>query len=237
MIEHVVTRAQSATSLDKILVATDDKRIFDDVVAFGGDVVMTSAEHSSGTDRVAEASKSLDADFIVNLQGDEPLIAAEAIDAAVELAHQHRDTIATLKFELTGTTELMSPHVVKVVTAEDGRALYFSRSPIPHPPESPPSIREQPLPAGTYFKHIGLYVYPHAILRRLAALPPSRLERQERLEQLRALEAGIDIHVTETNYDSISVDTHSDLERVRELVALSRSPHAGKGAPNGSTER
>ena len=236
MIEHVVTRAQSASSLDAILVATDDQRIYDDVISFGGEAMMTSPDHESGTDRVAEASESLDADFVVNLQGDEPLIAAEAIDDAVRLAHDNPNAIATLKHELRQTSELLSPHVVKVVATPDGRALYFSRSPIPH---LPPHLQEKsgPLPAGTYFKHIGVYVYPVAILQRVARLEPSPLEKKERLEQLRALEAGIEIRVTETDYDSISVDTQSDLDRVRDLVTLADSVHLGKGASNGITER
>ena len=233
MIEHVVTRAQSAATLDSVLVATDDKRIYDDVTSFGGKVVMTSPDHVSGTDRVAEACQSLEADFVVNLQGDEPLIATEAIDDAVRLAHEHPEAIATLKYELRQTSELLSPHVVKVVATPDGRALYFSRSPIPHLPRD----AADELPAGTYFKHIGLYVYPLAILQRVAQLAPSPLEEQERLEQLRALEAGIEIRVTETGYDSISVDTQSDLDRVRELVLQAESSHQGKGASNGTTER
>ena len=209
MIEHVVTRAQSASSLDAILVATDDQRIYDDVISFGGEAMMTSPDHESGTDRVAEASESLDADFVVNLQGDEPLIAAEAIDAAVRLAHGNPGAIATLKHELRQTSELLSPHVVKVVATPDGRALYFSRSPIPH---LPPHLQDKSgsLPAGTYFKHIGVYVYPVAILQRVARLEPSPLEKKERLEQLRALQMGERILVATIPQAVPGIDTPAD---------------------------
>jgi 3-deoxy-manno-octulosonate cytidylyltransferase (CMP-KDO synthetase) len=212
LVEHVYTRASQATRVDRVLVATDDARILDAVKAFGGDAVMTASSHPSGSDRIAEAVADIDVDLVVNVQGDEPLIAPQAIDAAVALAERTHDAVVTLKSAITDRATLLDPNAVKVVADADGFALYFSRSPIPVAPI------DAELPPNLFFKHIGLYVYPKAVLVALTQMPPSKLEQAERLEQLRALENGVRIRLEHTTYDSIGVDTEQDLKAVRALL-------------------
>ena len=212
MIEHVYRRAAAASSVTRVIVATDDRRILDAVHRFGGDAVLTAASHQSGTDRLAEVAASLDCDLVVNVQGDEPLLAPETIDAAVApFATDAALEMSTLRRRITDPAELLNPNVTKVVVDRDGFALYFSRAPIPFTRHGQPEA-----PA---WAHIGLYVYRRETLLRLAALPPSALERAEALEQLRALEHGIRIKAIETTHDTIGVDTREDLERVRALLA------------------
>jgi 3-deoxy-manno-octulosonate cytidylyltransferase (CMP-KDO synthetase) len=212
MIEHVYRRAAAARTVSRVIVATDDERIAAAVAAFGGDAVMTSPSHQSGTDRLAEVAASLDCDIIVNVQGDEPVLAPETIDAAVEpLLADPRLEMATLRRRITDPVEHENPNVTKVVVDQDGFALFFSRAPIPLTRAGRP-----PAPA---WAHIGLYVYRRDTLLRLAALPPTAMERAEALEQLRALEHGVRIKVVKTAYASIGVDTPDDLARVRALLA------------------
>jgi len=212
MIEHVYRRAEAAASVTRVIVATDDRRIVDAVEAFGGEARMTSASHQSGTDRLAEVAASLDCELIVNIQGDEPLIAPEMIDAAVAPFEANPALqMSTLRRMIADADERASPHVTKVVVDADGFALYFSRAPIP--------FTRADQPAATAWAHIGLYVYRRQTLLRLAALPQTALERAEALEQLRALEYGIRIKAVKTAYQTIGVDTREDLERVRALLA------------------
>ena len=172
---------------------------------------MTRADHLSGTDRVAEAAASTDAQIIVNIQGDEPLIDPTAIDAAVlALLDDPGCEMATLKTRILDPQDLLNPNVVKVVTAANGDALYFSRSPIPHARNG----------AAVAWKHIGLYVFRRALLLGYSRLPRGPLEEAEKLEQLRALENGIPIRVAETDSDTIGVDTPEDLEAVARLISL-----------------
>ena len=221
LIEHVYQRASRARRVERVLVATDDERIFDAVTDFGGEAVMTSAEHPSGSDRIAEAVADIDVDLVVNVQGDEPLIAPQAIDEAVQLAEQTQavapGAIATLKSAIVDRQMLHDRNAVKVVTDRKGFALYFSRSAIPAGPV--PADGDGELPPNLYYKHIGLYVYPKAVLTELTRIAPSPLELAERLEQLRALENGIRIRLEETEHDSLGVDTVEDLEAVRALIA------------------
>jgi 3-deoxy-manno-octulosonate cytidylyltransferase (CMP-KDO synthetase) len=212
LVEHVYERASRARRVDRVLVATDDSRIFDAVTAFGGEAVMTSSQHPSGSDRIAEAVAELDVDLVVNVQGDEPLIAPQSIDTAVARAERTPDAIVSLKTAITDRSTLLDPNAVKVVTDTNGFALYFSRSPIPAAPSGE-------LPSNLFFKHIGLYVYPKALLTRLTRMLPSPLELAERLEQLRALENGIRIRLEQSAHDSIGVDTEEDLDAVRTLLA------------------
>ena len=209
MIEHVYGRAAAARNVDAVIVATDDPRIADAVMKFGGNVRMTSAEHLTGTDRLAEVAAGLDCDLVVNVQGDEPLIEPDTIDAAIE---PFRDDpallMSTVSTRITDNDAIADPNVVKVVSDVRGFALYFSRSPIPYPR----GLR------ATSYKHLGLYVYRRQFLRTVAALEPTALERSESLEQLRVLENGFAIKVVETRHDSIGVDTPEDLERVRRLL-------------------
>jgi len=217
MIEHVYRRAAAASSIARVIVATDDRRIADAVERFGGEARMTSASHQSGTDRLAEVAATLDCGLVVNVQGDEPLLAPETIDAAVSaFADPGADNapaleMSTLRRQITDAAELQNPNVTKVVVDADGFAMYFSRAPIP--------FTRPGQPAATAWAHVGLYVYRRETLLRLAAWPPTTLERAEALEQLRALEHGIRIKAVTTAYHTIGVDTQEDLERVRALLA------------------
>jgi len=221
LIEHVYRRAAQATRVERVVVATDDERILDAVAAFGGEAVMTSVEHPSGSDRIAEVVADIDVDLIVNVQGDEPLIAPEAIDQAVRLAEETPGAIVTLKSAISDRQTLLDRNAVKVVTDIHGFALYFSRSAIPAGPAgvAVSGDRDDELPKNVYYKHLGLYVYPKAVLMKLTRIAPSPLELRERLEQLRALENGIRIRLEETDHASRGVDTQEDLEAVRALVA------------------
>ena len=209
MIEHVHQRAANARRVDAVIVATDDERIAVAVEKFGGVAVMTSAAHVSGTDRLAEIAASVPCELIVNVQGDEPLLDPAVIDAVVEpLQRDSAIELGTAARRLREPDELNNPNMVKVVCDATGSALYFSRAPIPHGRDR--SAVDQAR------VHIGLYVYRREALLRLAALAPSPLERLESLEQLRALEHGMRIHVVDTNYTSAEVNTPEDLERVRQ---------------------
>lgn len=214
MVQWVYERALGATLVKEVTVATDDERVLGAVRAFGGKAVMTSTEHVSGTDRVAEAAKGVGAGIVLNLQCDEPFIEPEAIDAALRPLIEDPDILlCTLKTRLTDPEELKDPNTVKVVTDTDGYALYFSRSPIPYAAgEGGPESR------GQTFKHIGLYAYRKDFLMRFSGLEPTPLEIAERLEQLRALENGFRIKVVETPYNPLSVDTPEDLKRVRQMM-------------------
>jgi len=209
MIQHVYDRAAGCRRLDRVLVATDDSRIADCVRAFGGEVMLTSPEHPSGTDRLGEVARQLaDYDYYVNLQGDEPLLEAQAIDALLDQTLAAGAPMSTLVRELDALTErhvLDDPHVVKAARAGDGRAVYFSRTVVPYA-RRPEHAR--------YYKHIGIYAYQREILLALCRLPPAPLELAEGLEQLRALENGVYILAVITNYDPIGVDVPEDLAQV-----------------------
>jgi 3-deoxy-manno-octulosonate cytidylyltransferase (CMP-KDO synthetase) len=214
MLELVWERVSMARYLGAVVVATDDERIFRAARAFGAQVRMTRADHVSGTDRVAEVASAFgDSELVVNIQGDEPLIDPNAIDAAVlPLLEEPAIPMGTLKKRIEDPRELSDPNVVKVVTDRFENALYFSRANIPF-------VRETGgLNPGASYKHIGLYVYRRDFLLRYSALPVGPLEQLERLEQLRALENGFRIRVVETDYESIGVDTPADLEKVRALI-------------------
>ena len=214
MVQHVYVRAQQSQYLSQVLVATDDDRIADAVRAFGGRVRMTSAEHASGTDRLAEVAFSEPAELYVNIQGDEPLIDPAAIDAAIlSVLHDDEISMGTLKKQILDPSDILNTNVVKVVTNLLGDAIYFSRCPIPYERDGRSAV---PI----YFKHIGLYVYRGDLLKRYPDLPVGPLEEAERLEQLRALENGFRIRVTETDYESLGVDTPEDLERVNQFFAI-----------------
>lgn len=205
MIQHVFERASQAKLLSGVIIATDDQRIFDAARSFGASVRMTNPAHPSGTDRAAEIAASEKHPVVVNIQGDEPLIDPGAIDAAILcLLDDPGCQMATLKKRLDDPDQAADPNVVKVVTGADGRALYFSRSPIPFFRSGEP----------VYYRHIGLYVYRREFLLSYSQLPVGPLERCECLEQLRALENGYSIRVAETAYECLGVDTPEDLERV-----------------------
>ena len=215
MIQHVYERSLQAKSVAEVIVATDDARILQAVQAFGGQARMTSPLHRSGTDRVAEVAALSDADVIVNVQGDEPLIDPEALDAVVE-PFQFDPGLMISTLSVDGTDgELDNPNVVKVVVDHDGFALYFSRSPIPFFRDASPDRGEKRL---RFLKHVGLYAYRRIFLTRLASLKESTLEKAEALEQLRFLENGYRIKVVNTTYQSLAVDTPEDLDRVNAFI-------------------
>ena len=224
MIEHVYRLASSAALVHGTIVATDDDRIARAVRGFGGAVLMTRPDHVSGTDRIAEAVATLRCRLVVNVQGDEPLLDPSSIDAAVRpLLDDPSLEMSTLCRPFTDVHEFTSPHIVKVVTDLRGRALYFSRSPIPGHRQGPAAAFEF-LTSASSAAHVGLYVYRRDVLLKLAALPPAPLEEVEKLEQLRALAYGIGIRVVATRHASASVDTPEDMERVRQwLMASSRT--------------
>jgi 3-deoxy-manno-octulosonate cytidylyltransferase (CMP-KDO synthetase) len=224
MIQHVHERVMRARGLDRVLVATDDERIASAVRGFGGEVVMTSPAHATGTDRLAEAVLGTAAAIVVNVQGDEPMVDPAGIEAALRPLCEDRELpMSTLSLPLTDVEEMLSPAVVKVVADARGNALYFSRSPIPHVRQAAPHGRGAAAEAvgrGLARKHVGLYVYRRDALLRLASLPAAPLEEAEGLEQLRALFHGMTIRVVPVEGESgVAVDTPHDLERVRALLA------------------
>jgi 3-deoxy-manno-octulosonate cytidylyltransferase (CMP-KDO synthetase) len=223
MICHVAERTRRARGLGGVIVATDDQRIHDAVVASGGRVIMTRADHPSGTDRLAEVAAALTADVVVNVQGDLPLLDPAMVEILAARMMDEADLpMATLATPIRTEAEWRSPHVVKVVVGRDGRALYFSRSSIPFDRDGSRAADE---PFG--WRHIGMYAYRRDILLRLASLRPTPLEERERLEQLRALEHGIAIGVVEWRDAAplIEVDTPEDLELARRAWAA--AAHGG----------
>jgi len=217
MIQHTYERASRARCLTDICVVTDDLRIAETVRGFGGESIMTSPDHPSGTDRLAEAVQAMDVDVVVNIQGDEPLITAEAIDTVVEPLIDDPDLpMTTLAHRITRSEDLLNPHMGKVVFDQRGLALYFSRSPLPWPGEDPDSAY---LRSHRYYNTVGLYGYRRDFLLSFAALEPTPLERIERLEQLRALEHGYPIMVKQTDYAPLGVDVPADLDKAERRLA------------------
>jgi 3-deoxy-manno-octulosonate cytidylyltransferase (CMP-KDO synthetase) len=211
LIEHVYDQASRARRAERVIVATDDRRIESAVKSFGGEVVMTRGDVASGTDRVAEAARALPADLIVNLQGDEPLIEPDALDYVTDLLGRHQSAaMATLATPLRSLEQYHNPNCVKVVVGDLGQALYFSRSPIPFVRDGGPDLGRQPF---QFFQHVGLYAYRRDFLLRLAQTPPSPLEQLEKLEQLRVLGLGQRIQVGVTAHAAAGVDTPEDYER------------------------
>ncbi|MBI4688481.1 MAG: 3-deoxy-manno-octulosonate cytidylyltransferase [Nitrospirae bacterium] len=239
VIQHVYEQAMHAESINNVLVATDDKRIFDAVNGFGGRAVMTSVSHASGTDRIAEAAMGIDCDIIVNVQGDEPFIKPQMIDDVVEaLNNDNRASMSTLAKQTTDLEEIFSPNIVKVVFDSVWFAMYFSRAPIPYYRDEwivqNTEHRTQNTDSDILFKlktrhsslvtcyccykHIGIYGYRKDILMRVAGMPEAGLEKIEKLEQLRALASGIRIKVKETSYDTFGIDIPEDLRKAEEWL-------------------
>ena len=210
---QVVYEHVCEAGLDQVAVATDDERIAECVRGFGGQVVMTQPTHPSGTDRCGEAAALLglhDNDVIVNIQGDEPGISTKEIGLLTSLFARPEVHIATLVRPFTDPEEAENPNKVKVVLALNGKALYFSRLPIPY-------VRDSHSPAPTYYQHLGIYAYRYETLKQLILLPPSSLESTEKLEQLRWLENGYDIYTAPCDYRGIGIDTPEDLQRFNTL--------------------
>jgi 3-deoxy-manno-octulosonate cytidylyltransferase (CMP-KDO synthetase) len=215
LIQRVYEQSKKVELLDDVLIATDNKKILQVVGKFAGKAIMTSSNCRSGTDRLAEVARGLDADIFVNIQGDEPLISPQVVTKVTQaLIKDKTIDIATVARKITSPEELNNPNVVKVVIDNDGFALYFSRAQIPY-------VRHQlelKDLSSVFYKHIGLYAYRREFLLNFVQMKQSPLEKVEDLEQLRALQNGYKIKVVITEYDSIGVDTKEDLERVRKIL-------------------
>ena len=210
LIQHVYESAKNSKLIKDIIIATDNKKVLEIVESFGGKAVMTSHKHSCGTDRVAEVIKNINCEVVVNLQADEPLIRGEMIDDVVDVLKDKKADIGTLAKKIEIPEEISDPNVVKVVFDKQNFALYFSRSIIPFCKGISTSI----------YKHIGIYSYRKDILLKLTQLPESKLEKAEKLEQLRALENGFKIKIKITKYETIGIDTKEDLDKVEKLLKL-----------------
>ena len=214
LIEWSWRAACAISGLDAVVVATDSEEIVEVVTGFGGVARLTSAEHASGTDRVAEVAAASTADIVVNFQGDEPFLRSSAAEAAIDAVRRGPRQIATLATPISAEAQWRAPSVVKVVRARDGRALYFSRAPIPYPRQGDPAWDAQ----GPWLRHVGFYVYTRGALERWVSLPCSTLETVERLEQLRALEAGLEIEVCVVDPGHPGVDVPEDIARAESLL-------------------
>jgi 3-deoxy-manno-octulosonate cytidylyltransferase (CMP-KDO synthetase) len=231
LIQHVYENSRGAHLIGDVIVATDSDAIFEKVISFGGKAFMTRKEHPSGTDRIAEVASTTDYDIIVNVQGDEPLVRPQMVDDVISLLLDGRTSMGTLIKRITDVDEVLDPNVVKVVIDEEGFALYFSRSPIPyHRDEWKLVSKDQRAKSrdvkGTLeihnfhcYKHIGIYSYRREALLALSGMEPTRLEKIEKLEQLRAIEKGIKIKTNETFFETFGVDTPEDLEKVEKCLS------------------
>ncbi|MFC2160333.1 3-deoxy-manno-octulosonate cytidylyltransferase [Acidobacteriota bacterium] len=210
MIQRVHERVQKAKCLEKVIIATDDQRIFDAASSFGADVRMTSSKHRSGTSRVAEIATEIDTPIIINIQGDEPLLRASMIDDLVLVLQDKSIEMATLAVKDKNIAEIEDPNIVKIVKDREDFALYFSRSPIPFNSSD------------HFWKHIGIYGYQKTFLLKFDSLQETRLEKTEKLEQLRAMENGCRIKVVNTPHSVLSVDTPEDIEKVEGFIKEGR---------------
>jgi 3-deoxy-manno-octulosonate cytidylyltransferase (CMP-KDO synthetase) len=216
LVERVYQLSSRVGKDIRVVIATDDARIERHVREFGGDIMMTRKNHPSGTDRVAEVARKFNCKTVINVQGDEPLLNPKVIRKLVDVMQQHPTLeMATLCHSISDEKDYLDPNVVKVVKDQNGNALYFSRSPIPF-------VRDQHRTSNfehrTFFRHIGIYAYRRDFLLKYVRWPQSNLEKLEKLEQLRALERGIQIRVLETNYHAIGVDVVADVKKVEKLL-------------------
>lgn len=212
VIQHTWENAKKSKSIEDLIIATDDKRIYSFVKGFGAKAIYTSKAHRSGSDRLTEVVSTIDTKVVVNIQADEPFIHPTMIDDVVSFLLRDKSIhMATLCHKIKDEHDLLDPNVVKVVTDRKGFALYFSRSPIPYTSRSETE-------AMSHYKHIGLYAYTKDFLFTFKSLPQSRLEKIERLEQLRVIENGYRIKVIETRFDTIGIDTPEDLQKAIELI-------------------
>jgi 3-deoxy-manno-octulosonate cytidylyltransferase (CMP-KDO synthetase) len=222
MIVRVLERVRNAGGLDRVIVATDSREIVGTVEAAGGEAWLTSASHATGSDRVAEVAAALDHDFVLNVQGDEPLLPGSIVAALLSRAAQGDvETVVTACISFRTEADAVNPNIVKVVLSQEGKALYFSRYPIPYHRGDPRRLtgpRENPGSGGGCRKHIGIYLYRRQFLLRYVELPRTPLEESEALEQLRILEHGYSMAVVEVEEDSVSVDTPADLAEVEALL-------------------
>lgn len=234
MVQHVYERASEATLIDDVFIATEDNRIQEAVRSFGGRVVMTSSQHQSGTDRMAEVAQNVSSDILINVQGDEPFISPALIDqVASQLINSESTQMSTAQIAFKNKEDFLNPNVVKVLCDQEGFALYFSRSPIPFQRniwrENPGWIHffeahslEKIQKSGVH-KHLGIYGFKRQTLLNFSHWMPTALEKEEELEQLRALEHGIRIKVVTTQHESWAVDTPDDLKKVNEFFSSKTS--------------
>jgi len=221
MVQCVLEQVKKASLINEVVVATDDKRVYDVVFKFGGKAVMTSSKHQSGTDRVAEVAKNMECDIVVNVQGDEPLIPSENIDLVIKPLLDSEDLpLSTLMIAIRNLSEMLDPNICKVVVDNNSRALYFTRAPIPYNRDDEYAdklivdrdVNKTRMILG--YKHIGIYAYRKSFLMKFSGMKVTRLENKEKLEQLRILENSYPIHVVETEHNSIGVDQPNDLEKI-----------------------
>ncbi len=233
MIQHVYESASKASGLDRVVVATDDRRILETVKDFGGEAVLTSKNHASGTDRLAEVAKHLKAEWVINVQGDLPFVRPQTISRTLRPLRRDRSIfMGTARTPIYQKEEWFNPNVVKVVTDAQGFALYFSRAPVPYIREPAGMAHGSALSADVQegriwgYRHIGIYAYRRDFLLKFSRLRPTLLERIEGLEQLRALSHGYRIRVTDVKESSVEVDTPEDLKKAEEYL---RSPENSPG--------
>lgn len=219
MIQRVYEQAGKAGKVSRTVIATDDDRIVQAAKGFGADAIPTRNDHRTGTDRVAEVAAHIPAEIYINVQGDEPLVDPDAIDAvAGAMLEDSEVAIATPVTTITQKSDIMDPNVVKAVLDFDGNALYFSRAPIPWVRDTGAHV------VARHWKHIGIYGFRRSALLEFPTLPPGELEHIEQLEQLRWLENGFRIRAVETDYDAVSVDVPEDVERVEKIIRDSSEP-------------
>jgi len=222
MIQRVVTQTQKSKYVTEVIVATDDTRILEVVNNNGGTAVMTSVDHKSGTDRVAEVARDRDFDIVVNVQGDEPLMPPKNIDQVVmPLIEDPSTLVSSLRVLIQNPKDLWNRNITKVVVDNFDSALYFSRAPIPWNRDAWFEDRRETLNSSIWFKHVGLYAYRKKFLMEYTSLPLTPLEKMEKLEQLRILENGFPIKVVETEFDSTGVDSEADIKIIEKQLALS----------------
>ncbi|MDX2359448.1 MAG: 3-deoxy-manno-octulosonate cytidylyltransferase [Crocinitomicaceae bacterium] len=210
MIQRVYEGAKKSSMLDRVIVATDDQRIFDAVQAFGGEVMMTSDKHTTGTDRCGEVANAVEADVVINIQGDEPLVDYRQLDELCKVFEDDQVEIATLGIRNISEEDRMNPNRIKIVLDKNGDAIYFSRSPIPNTDNA----KQPAIESFDFCRHIGLYGYRKSTLNELVQLTPTALERVESLEQLRWLYHGYKVRVAETTIETPNIDVPEDIEKV-----------------------
>ncbi len=219
MIRHVYEGVAGSSRLSDVIVATEDERIYNACREFGAKAVMTKDTHQSGTDRIIEAISEIDADIILNIQGDEPLVNEEIVDALISPFTAGNISYSSVMTPIYSSTEFFDPNNVKVVVDKDGFALYFSRCPIPYDRENPGNPKDE---KGVYgFKHLGFYGYTRNFIETFGKLPPSFLEKKEMLEQLRAIENGFRIKMEKVSISTIPVDVPEDILRVENFITKS----------------
>lgn len=209
MIRSVYERVKQAKLIDEVIVATDHDDILNEVISFGGKVIMTNPQHESGSERIAEVAGKIEGDIFINVQGDEPLIHPNLIDELVKECKTYFNSVITAKKKIEKNEDVNNPNIVKVITNKSNDAIYFSRSPIPYNRSGKEC---------KYYKHLGIYCYPRDILEKYVKLPRSQYETLEMLEQLRLIENGYNIKVVETNYEAVGVDTPDDIIKVEKLM-------------------